>query len=132
MLGVQVEGGLKKSSIAKLADYFSPRAVQFTQFKEPYRLVVGHVFSKAHRAMSEKVLQRSQVKLGLFCCHLINRIFEKEYRSEIFTHYFEWLKVAKRPGKFEFGSFREWIRSENPERLVQTVEAMNDKFYRKK
>ena len=36
------------------------------------------------------------------------------------------------PRKFDFGSFREWIKAENPERLVQTVEAMNDKFYKKK
>jgi hypothetical protein len=99
-LAGQVEGGLKKSTIAKLQDYYSPRAVQFSEFKEPYRLVVGHAFSKAHRAMSDKVQQRSQVKLGLFCCHLINRIFEKEYRGEIFTHYVEWLRAGKRGSKF--------------------------------
>lgn len=50
----------------------------------------------------------------------------------MFVHYFEWLKGKRRTRKFEFASFKEWIKGENPEKLVQTVEAMNDKFYRKK
>ncbi len=77
ILGAFIENNIKKSNIPKFIDYFSPNAVKFPDYKEPYRLVVGHVFSKAHKSMSENVLLRSQVKMQLFCCHLINRIFEK-------------------------------------------------------
>lgn len=95
-------------------------------------MVVGHVFSKAHKEISENISLRSQIKLELFCCHLINRIFEKEYRREIFVHYFDWLKAEAKDRKFAFATFRDWIKIENSDKLVQTVELMNEKFYKKK
>jgi hypothetical protein len=51
-LGSYIEANIKKSTISKFADYFTANATKFIDFKEPYRLVVGHVFSKAHRAIS--------------------------------------------------------------------------------
>jgi hypothetical protein len=47
-----IENNIKKSSISKFTDYFTPKATKFIDFKEPYRLVVGHVFSKAHKAIN--------------------------------------------------------------------------------
>ena len=123
---------MKENTIPKLADYFNHKATKFSDFKQAYRLVVGHVFSKAHKEISDNIGLRSQIKLQLFCCHLINRIFEKEYRKEIFVHYFDWLKLSQRERKFSFVSFKEWIKVENSDRLVQTVETMNEKFYKKK
>lgn len=40
---------MKENNIPRLADYFSQKASKFSDFKESYRLVVGHVFSKAHK-----------------------------------------------------------------------------------
>ena len=58
-------------------EYYIPKTSSFADYKEPYRLVVGYVFSKAHKSINDNTTLRSQVKIGLFCCHLINRIFEK-------------------------------------------------------
>lgn len=124
-LGSFMSKNMKENNIPRLADYFSQKATKFSDFKESYRLVVGHVFSKAHKEISENISLRSQIKLQLFCCHLINRIFEKEYRKEIFGHYFDWLKLTHKEKKFGFGTFKEWIRSDHPDKLVQTVELMN-------
>lgn len=33
--------------------------------------------------------------------------------------------------RFDFSSFKKWLQTENPEVLVQTVELMNDRFYKK-
>lgn len=123
---------MKENNISKLESYFNTKSTRFCDFKEAYRLVVGHVFSKAHKEISENISLRSQVKLELFCCHLINRVFEKEYRKEIFIHYFEWLKHTTKLKKFSFNTFKEWIKSENSDKLVQTVELVNEKFYKKK
>ena len=66
---------MRENNIPKLNNYFNHKATDFSDFKESYRLVVGHVFSKAHKEITENITLRSQVKLELFCCHLINRIF---------------------------------------------------------
>ena len=43
---------MKDNTIPKLSEYFSHKASRFSDFKEAYRLVVGHVFSKAHREIA--------------------------------------------------------------------------------
>lgn len=131
-LGNYMAKNMKENNIPRLGDYFSHKASKFSDFKQSYRLVVGHVFSKAHKQIAENISLRSQIKLELFCCHLINRIFQKEYRREIFSHYFDWLRTVHREKKFSFVTFKEWIRNENSDKLVQTVELMNQKFYKKK
>jgi hypothetical protein len=105
-LGVYISKNMKENNIYKLGDYFNIKAAKFADFKESYRLVVGHVFSKAHKEIAENIVLRSQIKLELFCCHLINRIFEKEYRKEIFMHYFEWLRLVPKEKRFSFATFK--------------------------
>jgi len=48
-LGHYLSKNMKENNISKLSDYFNHKATKFSDFKEAYRLVVGHVFSKAHR-----------------------------------------------------------------------------------
>jgi len=48
-LGHYLLKNMKDNNIPKLADYFNIKASKFSDFKESYRLVVGHVFSKAHK-----------------------------------------------------------------------------------
>jgi hypothetical protein len=48
-LGVYIAKNIKDNNISKLGEYFNVKAVKFADFKEAYRLVVGHVFSKAHK-----------------------------------------------------------------------------------
>lgn len=54
---------MKENSIPKLADYFNHKVTKFSDFKEAYRLVVGHAFSKAHKEIAENIALRSQIKL---------------------------------------------------------------------
>lgn len=48
-LGSFLVKNMKENNIPKLNDYFNHKVTKFSEFKESYRLVVGHVFSKAHR-----------------------------------------------------------------------------------
>jgi hypothetical protein len=66
---------------------FNPKAKSFNDFKEPYRLVIGHVFAKAHKNITEDIQIRSQLKLKLFICHVINRVFNCEHNEGIFVHF---------------------------------------------
>lgn len=74
-------------------------------------MVVGHTFSKAHRSISEDLGLRSRLKLKLFCCHVINRVFERENRNDIFVHYFGWLRREKKTSRFDFRSFQKWVEA---------------------
>lgn len=73
------------------------------------------------------------MKLKIFCCHVINRVFEKQYRKDLFYHYYEWIgKVHKE--KLEIFDLRlliEWISEDKIENIIDTVETINNKFYRK-
>ena len=51
-LGNYLSKNMKENNIAKLSEYFNHKTTKFSDFKEAYRLVVGHVFSKAHREIS--------------------------------------------------------------------------------
>ena len=51
-LGHYLSKNMKDNTIPKLSEYFSHKASRFSDFKEAYRLVVGHVFSKAHREIA--------------------------------------------------------------------------------
>ena len=64
-LGSFLVKNIKENNIPKLGEYFNPKATRFAEFKEAYRLVVGHVFSKAHKEISENISVRSQLKLEL-------------------------------------------------------------------
>ena len=50
---------------------------------------MGHAFHKAHKNIENAEL-KIRTKLKLFCCHIINRVFEKEHRKDLFVHYFNW------------------------------------------
>ncbi len=77
-----------KISIPKFQpQMFNLKAKSFNDFKEPYRLVIGHVFAKAHKNITSDIHIRSQLKLKLFICYVINRVFNKEHNEGIFVHF---------------------------------------------
>ena len=57
--------------------------IYFKEYKEEYRMTVGHAFSRAHQQIKNPEV-KAKTKLKLLCCHLINRVFEKEHRNSIF------------------------------------------------
>lgn len=52
ILGAYIAKNMKDNNISKLGEYFNIKASKFPDFKQAYRLVVGHVFSKAHKQIS--------------------------------------------------------------------------------
>lgn len=72
-----IQGNLTNCNISGLDKAFTPRVFySFNEFKEEYRIVVGHAFQKAHKKIENAEL-KIRTKLKLFCCHIINRVFEK-------------------------------------------------------
>lgn len=62
-----------------------------------------------------------QVKLELFCCHLINRIFEAKHLEANFPTY-----EGRR--KFEHKLFLKWIAEQNRESLEKLINYLNNKY----
>lgn len=92
--------------------------------------MVGHAFYKAHKAI-ENPKVKNQMKLKLFCCHVINRVFDKMYVNELFKYYYDWLCEKKKPLTFNLKGLRGWIEEEKTEKIIETVEIINNRFYRK-
>ena len=87
---------IKQVGIKKFSDFFCPHPeMEFKSFKEGYRLVVGHAFYRAHKMIKDEKL-KNKVKLKLFCCHAINRVFDKGNVKDIFGYYFDWRGKKKR------------------------------------
>ena len=62
-----------------------------------------------------------QTKLKLFCCHVINRVFEQEYRKDIFSHYYRWLSKKSKSDAFELREFCKWIKEDKVQNVIDTV-----------
>ena len=81
--------------------------------------MIGHVFAKAHKKITENIHIRSQLKLKLFIFHVINRVFSTELNEGISSHFEKYMsklalkeKSEKNFGKeFSFRLFRKWIET---------------------
>ena len=98
----------KNEKTIKLREGKNKLSVIFKEYKEEYRMAVGHAFSKAHQCI-KKIDTKTRMKLKLLCCHLINRVFEKEHRKVIFEHYFRWRYEKSEESYFDLGQLRNWI-----------------------
>jgi hypothetical protein len=58
-----------------------------------YRNTIGRVYEEAHRKLSHNMRLRSIMKLKLFLCHIINRVFTGSVNEAVFPHYFSWLRT---------------------------------------
>jgi hypothetical protein len=69
-----------------------------------------------HRKLADNHQERAALKLKLFFCHIINRVFTGAVNPNIFPYYVAWLKKneMKVPSRYDFGSIEEWIRHERP------------------
>ena len=122
---------ISQVGIKKFSELFSlTSSNEFKSFKEAYRLVVGHAFYRAHKCIENYKL-KNKIKLKLFCCHVINRVFDKGYVHELFKYYYEWLCDKKKALTFNLKELNEWMEDERTERLIETVEIINNKFYKK-
>jgi hypothetical protein len=60
-----------------------------------------------------------KIKLELFCCHLINRIFETKHIEVNFATYKK---------RLEHKGFLRWIEEQNREILEKTINYLNNKY----
>ena len=103
---------MNRVGIKKFSEVFNSNlSTDFKNYKEAYRLVVGHAFYKAHKMITESKL-KNQIKLKLFCCHVINRVFDKAYTPELFKHYYDWTQDKKKPRSLNLSNLMEWIKEE--------------------
>ena len=60
-----------------------------------YRNTVGKVYEEVHRKYPENSIERSSLKLKVFLCHIINRVFAGGFNMALFPHFSVWLKKEK-------------------------------------
>jgi len=67
---------------------------------------------------------------------LINRVFSKGLKLEIFPNFNQWAKknsspTNKRESKkdYDMAKLKMWIQVENPEKLSNEIDNINKKFY---
>ena len=61
--------------------------------------------------------ERAALKLKLFLCHILNRVFSGCVNAAIFPYYLAWVKKrgVKISNRFyDFVSIEEWIEEERP------------------
>lgn len=63
----------------------------FKKIKQGYRNTVGMIFEKIHKLVPDERL-KAQLKFKIFCCHLINRVFDSGIKAEFFLNFTQWKK----------------------------------------
>ena len=97
-----------------------------------YRNTIGKVYEEVHRKFSENSWERASLKLKVFLCHIINRVFNGGVNSALFPCLTGWMKKEK--GKvarnYDFRVIEEWIEGESVENLTRSQEVINKTFYK--
>lgn len=74
--------------------------------------MTSYVFKKVHENRDLDSHLRNKIKLRLFCCHMVNRIFDQNELELNFEYYTRWLKgstEAPSQSKFDFRNFKKWV-----------------------
>lgn len=82
-----------------------------------YRNTVGKVYEEVHKKLGDNSYERSALKLKIFFCHIINRVFTGNVNASIFPHYIAWVKKNNKKISYrlyDFVSIEEWIVNEKP------------------
>jgi hypothetical protein len=82
----------KGENVQKLDYGFNTKIEEFSVFKVTYRKIVGRVFEEVHKKLQDDPYTRATLKLKVFCCHIINRVFTGKVDSSIFPLYCSWVK----------------------------------------
>jgi hypothetical protein len=71
-----------------------------------YRNTIGRVFEEVHKRYPENTHIRSSLKLKVFFCHIINRVFAGgNLNASLFPHFVAWTKKEKNgkvPKNYDF------------------------------
>lgn len=87
---------LKK--IERFSDGLNIEIQNFSEIKQGYRNTVGKAFEKVHQGVSDEKT-KAQLKFRIFCCHLINRVFNSGMKEDLFKNFCEWKKQNNKKAK---------------------------------
>lgn len=96
--------------------------------------MTSSVFKKVHENKELDSHMRNKIKLRLFCCHMINRIFDQNELELNFEGYVRWLKnssEALSSSKFDFRNFKKWVACESKENLDRNIVQLHKIFFSK-
>lgn len=99
----------------------------------PYRSATSYVFKKIHENKDIDTHLKNKIKLRLFCCHMINRIFDQNEIDSNFEYYIRWLKGIQQDtnSKFDFRNFKRWVSTETKENLDRNIVLLHKIFFSK-
>jgi hypothetical protein len=120
--------------IRNFSDKFTPNITEteFEQFKVAYRSTTSHVFKLVHENKTIESHLKNKIKMRLFCCHMINRIFDPTEIETNFQYYIKWLVRNGLPyERFDFVNFKKWILSETKENLDKNIILLHKIFFSK-
>ena len=108
------------------------RYQDFSKFKVGYRNTIGRVYEEVHRKYPENTQERAGLKLKVFLCHIINRVFSGPFNSSLFPHFAAWNKKSKgrTPKAYDFRSLEDWMEQESADNLNASQEVINKAFYK--
>ena len=91
----------------------------FDELKKSYRSTTSYIFKVIQDNRKIDPHLQNKIKMRLFCCHMVNRIFERGDIAKNFPYFVDWLKrkKIKYPHAFDFVYFKRWILEEDQEKL---------------
>ena len=103
----------------------------FDELKKAYRSTTSYIFKVIQDNRKIEPHLQNKIKMRLFCCHMINRIFERADLGKSFPYFFEWLKLKKisYPHSFDFVYFKRWILEEEQQRLGENIQHLHKIFF---
>ncbi len=103
----------------------------FEELKFAYRSTTSHIFKSIHENKKIHPHTRNKIKLRLFCCHMINRIFNRKEVGDNFPFFVKWLhtKHITYPNVFDFHYFKQWIHDETQDNLEKNIGQLHKTFF---
>jgi len=103
----------------------------FDDLKFSYRSTTSYIFKSIHENGKIDPHTRNKIKMRLFCCHMINRIFNRKEIADHFPFYVKWLKTKKidYPHTFDFIYFKKWIFEETQQNLERNIALLHKTFF---
>lgn len=97
-----------------------------------YRNTIGRVYEQVHRKYPDNTYERASLKLKVFLCHIINRVFVGGLNEKLFPYFVGWMKKGggKIGKNYDFRLIEEWIDSESIQNLNSSQEIINSTFYK--
>ena len=103
----------------------------FDDLKFSYRSTTSYIFKSIHENTRIDSHTRNKIKMRLFCCHMINRIFNRKEIPDHFPFFIKWLKTKKYeyPHTFDFIYFKKWILEETQQNLERNIALLHKTFF---